>query len=66
MLRTRTAIKLSPLGSTSSVAIGMRRSVLGIRLPAVGREQGQVELEGFTKRTLPTSKFQSPALHHRS
>jgi hypothetical protein len=41
MLRTRTAIKLSSLGSTSRVAIGMR-SLLGIRLPAVGRGQGQV------------------------
>jgi hypothetical protein len=54
MLRTRTAIKLSPLGSTSSVAIGMRRSVLGIRLPAVGREQGQV---GHRSSSSPSSAF---------
>lgn len=57
MLRTRTATKLSSLSPISRVAIGMRRSVSSIRLPAAGRGRGQVELERFTRHTLPTSQF---------
>ena len=47
MLRTRTAIKLSSLSSTSRVAIGMRNSVSGIRSAAVGRGRGQVVIVLF-------------------
>ena len=50
MLRTRTAIKLSSLSSTSRVAIGMRNSVSGIRSTAVGRGRGQVVIVLFRHR----------------
>jgi hypothetical protein len=53
MLRTRTAMKLSSLSSTSKAAIGTRRSVSSICLPAVEqRRRGQVVIVFLPHRVM--------------